>query len=185
MAVLSSSDRSSMPGKSFAGPNRSFPVNDPTHARMAISGATRSEHAGNISPEEKAHIQAEARAKLAKWDGKGGGSPMHAERGRDPKMGAGGMDHKGNVAKMHPDHVDRLVTEAAAGMHGDKAMDHAHRAMQPPQDGSETGGGNQQAPQPQSKMSPFSDNDSDDGAGSNGPAEPEMMSKASMFGMGG
>jgi hypothetical protein len=53
-----------MPKGEFAGPGRSFPVNDKTHARMAISGATRSERAGNISHEEAEHIKAVARRKL-------------------------------------------------------------------------------------------------------------------------
>ena len=62
---LTSADRKSMPKGDFAGPGRSFPVNDPTHQRMAISGATRSEHAGNISASEAAAIKAKARALLA------------------------------------------------------------------------------------------------------------------------
>jgi hypothetical protein len=53
-----------MPKKSFAGPGRSFPINDATHARMAISGATRSERAGNISAGEESKIKTRARAKL-------------------------------------------------------------------------------------------------------------------------
>ncbi len=53
-----------MPKSQFAGPGKSFPVNDPTHARLAISGATRSQHAGNISSSEAAKIKAKARAKL-------------------------------------------------------------------------------------------------------------------------
>jgi hypothetical protein len=53
-----------MPKSSFAGPGRSFPINDPTHARLAISGATRSEHAGNISASEAEHIKSKARGKL-------------------------------------------------------------------------------------------------------------------------
>jgi hypothetical protein len=62
---LSAGQRSAMPQKEFAGPDHSFPVNDETHARLAISGATRSEHAGNISPGQEAAIKAKARAKLA------------------------------------------------------------------------------------------------------------------------
>jgi hypothetical protein len=171
MAILSPQDRNRMPAKDFAGPNRSFPMNDPAHARMAISGATRAEHAGHISPEEKDRIQSEARAKLAKWDGKGG----------DPKGGA--EAHKAAVAKMHPDHVHRLVTEAAAGLHGPKAMDRGQMAMQEPQDGTETGNSGGQAPQeaPAAK-SPFADNDADDSqqAAPSGPP-----SRAAMFGMEG
>lgn len=64
MAKLNSASRKAMPKKSFAGPGRSFPVNDATHARLAISGATRSERAGNISAGQAASIKSKARAKL-------------------------------------------------------------------------------------------------------------------------
>lgn len=49
-----------------AGPNGSFPIGDAKHARLAISGATRSERAGNISASEAAKIKAAARKKLGK-----------------------------------------------------------------------------------------------------------------------
>jgi hypothetical protein len=137
---------------------------------MAISGATRSEHAGNISPAEEARIKSEARAKLDKWENK--------KAGGDPK-GVPAMDHKAEVAKMHPDHVHRLVAEAAAGMHGAHAMKHAHHAMMMPQDGAETGNSDdesqveEQGPQ---KRSPFSgEPDGDEQA----PAAP--ISRGSMF----
>lgn len=64
MAKLTTTQRNAIPAKQFAGPNRSFPINDPTHARMAISGATRSENAGNISESTAEEIKAKARAKL-------------------------------------------------------------------------------------------------------------------------
>jgi len=54
---------SKVPGPK-AGPNGSFPIGDAKHARLAISGATRSERAGNISPSTEAAIKAKARAKL-------------------------------------------------------------------------------------------------------------------------
>lgn len=66
MAVLNAAARKQMPKKEFAGPGKSFPVNDPTHARMAISGATRSYNAGNISASTEASIKSKARAKLGK-----------------------------------------------------------------------------------------------------------------------
>jgi hypothetical protein len=53
-----------MPKSSFAGPGRSFPINDANHARLAIGGATRSERAGNISASEAESIKAKARGKL-------------------------------------------------------------------------------------------------------------------------
>jgi len=43
MAKLTAGKRASMPKSQFAGPGKSFPVNDKVHQRMAISGATRSE----------------------------------------------------------------------------------------------------------------------------------------------
>lgn len=66
MATLYAAKRKQMPKGEFAGPGKSFPVNDPTHARLAIGGATRSEHAGNISAEEAERIKAKARGKLYK-----------------------------------------------------------------------------------------------------------------------
>ena len=62
--LLNAAKRKQMPKSDFAGPGKSFPVSDPTHARLAISGATRSENAGNISASEADQIKAKARAKL-------------------------------------------------------------------------------------------------------------------------
>jgi hypothetical protein len=57
-----------MPKSDFAGGGpkgaKGFPMNDPEHTRLAISGATRSEHAGNISASKAAQIKAKARKKL-------------------------------------------------------------------------------------------------------------------------
>lgn len=64
MAKLTASKRKAMPKSSFAGPGKSFPVNDKNHARLAISGATRSQNAGNISAGMADKIKAKARAKL-------------------------------------------------------------------------------------------------------------------------
>lgn len=78
MARLNALARKQMPAGSFAGPGRSFPINDKTHARLAISGATRSMRAGNISAAEAARIKAKARKKL----GKPGLTTMAALRGK-------------------------------------------------------------------------------------------------------
>lgn len=64
MATLKAAARNALPAKVFAGPGRSFPIPDKSHARAAISGATRSMHAGNISAGEAAAIKAKARKKL-------------------------------------------------------------------------------------------------------------------------
>ena len=113
MATLTAQDRKSMPSKSFAGPGKSFPMNDANHARLAISGATHSEHAGNISSSEEEAIKAKARAKLSE----------------------GGGDHKAAVAKMLPEHVHKLVQDAHAGKFGPEAQKTAQSAMQPQMQG--------------------------------------------------
>ena len=61
---LYAADRKRMPKSSFAGPGKSFPVSDPTHARLAIGGATRSFNAGNIGKSTEESIKAKARGKL-------------------------------------------------------------------------------------------------------------------------
>ena len=67
---LTAKRRNALPTSVFAMPKkRKFPMPDPEHARLAISGATRSENAGNISQSEADAIKAKARAKL-----KGNGS---------------------------------------------------------------------------------------------------------------
>lgn len=75
---MKASTRKSLPKKDFAGPGRSFPVEDDKHARLAKAGASRSEHAGNISKSEESKIDAKADAKL---DTEGGvtrhGHPSH------------------------------------------------------------------------------------------------------------
>lgn len=65
----------------------SFPMNDAVHQRMAISGATRSEHAGNISAGTADRIKAEARAKLKGSDGGKGAQPQF--------KGVAKSDHRG------------------------------------------------------------------------------------------
>jgi hypothetical protein len=159
MAVLSAADRKAMPAKDFAGPGRSFPVGDATHARMAISGATRSEHAGNISSSEEVAIKAKARAKLGD---------------------KGGEDHKSAVAKMHPAHVHKLVQDAHAGKYGPQAQHVAQMATQPqqgampPQDGDadDTGA----APAGADRSAMFSS-----GASPAAAAPPQPANRASMF----
>ena len=93
MARLTAAKRKKMPASEFAGGKGHFPINDAIHARLAISGATRSEHAGNISASEASSIKAKARAKLR--HGLSYEEPkQHARNGRDPDSQApspGGM----------------------------------------------------------------------------------------------
>jgi hypothetical protein len=57
MARLSTKERNALPDSAFAGPGRSYPINDKNHARAALSMA--GEHA---SP----RVQSAVRAKVAK-----------------------------------------------------------------------------------------------------------------------
>lgn len=155
MAVLNAADRSAMPKKDFAGPGKSFPISDPTHARMAISGATRSEHAGNISMSEEEKIKAAARAKL---------------HGGDPK---GGMEHhKAAIAKMHPEHLHKMVEHAMSGKAGPEMQHMAQQAMQGPAEHMEPDGDEM----PMKGKSPFADNDADDMASEPAPPMGSMFS---------
>ncbi len=61
MAKLSKSQRSALPGKDFAGPNRSFPVNDVAHARAALLDVNK---AKGLTRAEKSEIKAEARKEI-------------------------------------------------------------------------------------------------------------------------
>lgn len=65
MTVLNAARRKAMPPSQFGQPKiKGFPMNDATHDRLAISGATRSYNAGNISKGTEDRIKAEARRKL-------------------------------------------------------------------------------------------------------------------------
>jgi hypothetical protein len=85
MAKLTASRRKALPSSVFARPGKgtgkngkgrgSFPMPDANHARLAISGATRSEHAGNISAATADAVKAKARRKL-------GIEPHHFAHGR-------------------------------------------------------------------------------------------------------
>lgn len=58
MAKLTSKERNAIPGKEFAGPDRSYPIEDESHARNAL--ARVSQHGG---PELQAKVKAKVRAK--------------------------------------------------------------------------------------------------------------------------
>jgi hypothetical protein len=58
MAKLDTKERKSLPTKDFAGPGRSYPINDPNHARNALSRVSQ-----NGSPAEKAEVRGKVHAK--------------------------------------------------------------------------------------------------------------------------
>lgn len=68
MAALTAKTRKNMaPGK-FALPGGRFPVEDAKHARLALSGATRAENVGNITPAQAATVRHRAHNVLGQKD---------------------------------------------------------------------------------------------------------------------
>lgn len=61
MARLDKASRDALPAKDFAGPHRSFPVNDADHARAALMDVNK---AKGLTAGEKSEIRAEARKEL-------------------------------------------------------------------------------------------------------------------------
>ncbi len=60
MAKLTTKERNVLPAKDFAGPGRSYPVNDRRHAANAKARATQAEEAGRISKELENRIDEKA-----------------------------------------------------------------------------------------------------------------------------
>lgn len=60
MGKLSASHRKHLKNSQFAGPNRSFPVNDRSHAANAKARAAQMVKSGRMSKSEEARIDAKA-----------------------------------------------------------------------------------------------------------------------------
>jgi hypothetical protein len=60
MAKLTTKGRNKLPDSKFAGPGRSYPVNDKNHARNALARASQQVKAGNLSPSAAKTIRAKA-----------------------------------------------------------------------------------------------------------------------------
>ena len=86
MAKLNAAARNKLPSSSFAGPDRSYPVNDASHARNAKARASQAVHAGRMSKGEEAKIDAKADRVLYGSTGR----KKPAERVKTPS----GMHHK-------------------------------------------------------------------------------------------
>ena len=78
MAKLTAKRRNALPASTFAGPDRSYPIPDASHARNALARA--SQHAGAAL---KSKIRAKVHAKFP-------GIKQHDE-GRQPKMEGGAV----------------------------------------------------------------------------------------------
>jgi hypothetical protein len=60
MAKLTAKKRNKLPNSDFAGPDRSYPVNDRSHAANAKARASQMVKKGKLSPASKAKIDAKA-----------------------------------------------------------------------------------------------------------------------------
>ncbi len=66
MAKLTSGARKKLPSSAFAGPNRSYPVPDKSHAANAKARASQAVKAGRLSKTQEARIDAKANRVLGK-----------------------------------------------------------------------------------------------------------------------
>ena len=60
MSKLTTRARKALPASTFAGPNRSYPIPDKSHAANAKARASQAANAGRISSSAKARIDAKA-----------------------------------------------------------------------------------------------------------------------------
>jgi len=65
VSKLTAAMRNHLPDSKFAGPDRSYPINDPPHAANAKARATQQENKGNLSPAAAARIRARANKVLS------------------------------------------------------------------------------------------------------------------------
>lgn len=64
MARLNAAQRRALPASDFAGPGRSYPVNDKNHAKFAEAMATKEQKAGKLSPAAAERIRSKAKRLL-------------------------------------------------------------------------------------------------------------------------
>lgn len=96
MAKLSTKARDKLPAKDFAGPNRSFPVENASHARNAKARASEMEHRGRISPATESKIDRKADRVMDKHKGgKADRKPMHEQMSMGKAVKALEANHKG------------------------------------------------------------------------------------------
>lgn len=64
MSVLTTKARKKLAPSTFAGPGRTYPIPDKAHAANAKARASQQVKAGNLTPSQKATIDAKANAVL-------------------------------------------------------------------------------------------------------------------------
>lgn len=70
MAKLRAAQRNALPASAFAGPGRSYPVPDKSHAANAKARASQAVKAGRMTRGQEARIDAKANRVLGKGSGK-------------------------------------------------------------------------------------------------------------------
>lgn len=123
MAKLSAKQRKRLPASDFAGPDRSFPVNDASHARNALARASQ------FHPELKAKIRAKVRKKFPsiqmKMDGgavrprldrRARGGKVHRADGGEATSPERAAHNRGVASKMIKDAIDGAYTGGLSGL---------------------------------------------------------------------
>lgn len=64
MAKLDAAQRNKLKSSQFAGPDRSYPIENASHARDALARASEMHNQGRLSDSEYAKIRARAKSKL-------------------------------------------------------------------------------------------------------------------------
>lgn len=81
MSKLTAAQRNALPASVFAGPGRSYPVPDKSHAANAKARASQAENAGRISEATEERIDAKANRVLGKKKSKLHGIMTSGARG--------------------------------------------------------------------------------------------------------
>lgn len=91
MAKLTAAKRDALPKSDFAGPDRSFPVPDASHARNAKARASQAVNEGRMSKGQEAKIDAKADRVMGKKL-----LPERGERTATNKRTRGDVQHPGS-----------------------------------------------------------------------------------------
>lgn len=91
MAKLTAAKRNALPKSDFAGPDRSFPIPDASHARNAKARASQAVNEGRMSKGQEAKIDAKADRVMGKKP-----MPERGERAATNQRTRGDMQHPGS-----------------------------------------------------------------------------------------
>lgn len=94
---LTAKERNKLPGKDFAGPGRSYPVEDKAHARNAKARASEEERKGKLSKAAERKIDRKADAVMAEKKHEG---HKHVDERKEKHEPKGDMKHHGHMPHM-------------------------------------------------------------------------------------